>query len=66
MHTVKGVLHQLPDLERGMARIQSHRCKPAEFVKILQAFEKMAGASPASAAVAEMPVLLRQVRIPRN
>lgn len=75
IRSVKGVIHQLPDLERGvrshwslqavlnglrafcvcvprcsgLSRIQNRKCKPLEFVKILQAFEKYYLAPPVNA-----------------
>ncbi|KAI0031692.1 muts domain V-domain-containing protein [Vararia minispora EC-137] len=46
MHLVqlRGTLRQLPDLAKGLCRIQYGKCTPKELAMLLQAFEKVANA----------------------
>jgi DNA mismatch repair protein MSH3 len=48
------VMHQLPDLERGLARVQYGQCKPLEFLRLLEALQKVVHAYPDARTIASM------------
>ena len=39
---IRNVFRGLPDLERGLVRVHFGRAEPAELLKVLQAFERIA------------------------
>ncbi|KAJ7063163.1 muts domain V-domain-containing protein [Mycena amicta] len=48
LFTLRQILKKLPDLARGLCRIQYRQCTPAELVLLLQTFHKIGAAFPPS------------------
>ncbi|EEB07647.1 MutS protein [Schizosaccharomyces japonicus yFS275] len=38
---ILGILHKLPDLERMISRVHASRCKPIDFLRILEGFKRI-------------------------
>jgi len=47
--SINPLLHSLPDLERGLSRIYARKCKPGEFWRILEAFQRISQVLPQAA-----------------
>nr|GAT43998.1 DNA mismatch repair protein [Mycena chlorophos] len=65
LHDLRQLLKKLPDLAKGLSRIQYRQCPPSELVMLLQTFHKLGAAFPSTETAAAIgfksPILNRVI-----